>query len=167
MYKKTLKTPNKNAKIIMATLFFGGVFFFLFSKDNLPYPAIAQTISIIMICAAIYIATSYTLKEYTVEVALPDNAGLNTPVKPDLIIYEQKGKIAVKRCHISLSDVTALQKYTPENKKEINLSQKGMFIYKYNSAFLQSEFISITTQNDFAILVTYDEGLFLELKKYL
>ena len=167
MYKKTLKTPNRNAKLIMWLLFVCGVFLFLFAGNGkLPYPAIAQSAAIIMICAAIYIATSYILKEYTVEVCMPDNAGTNTAVKPDFIIYEQTGRRRVKRCHISLSDVTSVQKYTHINKKEVNRSQKGMFIYKYNSSFLQSEFISIATNNDFVVLITYDEGLFVELKKY-
>ena len=168
MYKKTLKTPNRNAKLIMWLLFVCGVFLFLFSGNGkLPYPAIAQSAAIIMICAAIYIATSYVLKEYTVEVSFPDNAGRDASVKPDFIVYQQKGSRKVKVCHISLSDVVRLEKYTHINKKEVNRAQKGMFIYKYNSSFLQAEFISITTKDDTAILVTYDEGLFVEMKKYL
>lgn len=168
MYKKTLKSENRNAKLIMWLLFCGGVFLFLFAGNNkLPYPAIAQSAAIIMICAAIYIATAYILKEYTVEVSLPDNAGTDTSVKPDFIIYEQKGRRKIKVCHIKISDIVTLQKYTHINKKEINRLQKGMFIYKYNSVFLQSEFISITTKDDFAVLITYDEGLFVELRKYL
>ena len=167
MYKKTLKHENKNAKLIMWLSFVCGIFLFFFAGNGkLPYPAIAQTFAIIMICISVYIATSYILKEYTVEVCLPDRALTDVCVKPDLIIYEQKGQKKVKRCHISLSDVTTMQKYTHINKKEVNRSQKGMFIYKYNSSFLQSEFISITTKDDIAILITYDESLFVELKKY-
>ena len=168
MYKKTLKHENKNAKLIMWLLFVCGVFLFFFAGNGkLPYPAIAQTFAVIMICIAVYIATSYILKEYTVEVCLPDSALSDASVKPDLVIYEQTGKKKIKRCHISLSDVTTMQKYTHINKKEVNLSQKGMSRYKYNTSFLQAEFISITTKDDIAILVTYDEGLFVELKKYL
>ena len=168
MYKKTLKHENRNAKLIMWLTFVCGIFLFFFAGNGkLPYPAVAQTFAIIMVCASIYIATSYILKEYSVEVCLPDNAGTDISVKPDFIVYEQKGRRVIKVCHISLSDVTTMQKYTHINKKEVNRSQKGMFIYKYNSSFLQSEFISITTKDDFVVLITYDEGLFVELKKYL
>lgn len=168
MYKKTLKHQNRNAKLIMWLLFVCGVFLFLFAGNGkLPYPAVAQSAAIVMICAAIFIATEYILKEYTIEVCLPDNAGVDVTLKPDLIIYEQKGKKRVKVCHISLSDIKILEKITPKNKEIYKQHSKGAQKYKYNTAFLQADFIHILTHDNISLLVTYDESLFLELQKYV
>lgn len=168
MYKKTLKHQNRNAKLIMWLLFVCGIFLFLFADNGkLPYPAVAQTAAIVMICAAIYIAVSFVLKEFTVDVFFPDNAASDEHIKPDFAIYEQKGKKRVKVCHISLSDIQILEKITPENKEIYKQHTKGAQKYKYNTAFLQAEFIHILTRDNISVLVTYDEGLFIELQKYM
>ena len=168
MYKKTLKHQNRNAKLIMWLLFVCGIFLFLFAGNGkLPYPAIAQTAAIIMICIAVYIALSFVLKEFTVKVFFPDGATSNKPIKPDFAIYEQNGAKKVKVCHISLSDVKILEKITPENKAIYKEHSKGAEKYKYNTAFLQAEFIHILTRDDISLLITYDEGLYIELNKYL
>lgn len=168
MYKKTLKTENRNAKLIMWLLFVCGIFLFFFAGNGkLPYPSIAQSAAIIMICIAIYIAVSFVLKEFTVDVFFPDNALADEHIKPDFAIYEQRGAKKIKVCHISLSDVKIFEKITPENKELYKQHAKGAQKYKYNTAFLQAEFIHILTRDDISILVTYDEGLFVELGKYL
>ena len=168
MYKKTLKHQNRNAKLIMWLLFVCGIFLFLFAGNGkLPYPAIAQTISVIMICIAVYIAVAFVLREFTVDVFFSDNALSNEHIKPDFAIYEQKGAKRIKVCHISLSDVKILEKITPENKAIYKEHSKGAEKYKYNTAFLQAEFIHILTHDNISLLITYDEGLYIELNKYL
>lgn len=168
MYKKTLKHQNRNAKLIMWLLFICGIFLFLFAGNGkLPYPAIAQSAAIIMICIAVYIALSFVLKEFTVEVFFPDSALSDEHIKPDFAICEQRGAKKIKVCHISLSDVKILEKITPENKAVYKEHSKGAERYKYNTAFCQSEFIHILTRDNISLLITYDEGLYIELNKYL
>ena len=82
-------------------------------------------------------------------------------------LEEIKGKKRVKVCHISLSDIKILEKITPENKEIYKQHTKGAQKYKYNTAFLQAEFIHILTRDNISVLVTYDEGLFIELQKYM
>lgn len=168
MYKKTLKNVNRNAKLIMWLLFAGGVFLFLFAgRENFPYPAFAQTLSVVMLCIAVYIATAYVLKEYTVEVYFPNSTGSDMAKKPDLAIYEQRGKRRITVCLISLSEVEYIEILTDENKKEIREKVKNMKRYRYNTFFCQRKFIHIVTNDGISVSCTYDDGLYCELCKYV
>ena len=168
MYKKTLKHQNRNAKLIMWLLFVCGIFLFFFAGNGkLPYPSVAQTISVIMICIAVYIAVSFVLKALTVEVFFPSGALSDSNIKPEFAVFEQRGMKNVKVCQISLSDVSLIEKITPQNKDAYKQHSKGAQRYKYNTVFLQAEFIHILTRDNLSILVTYDESLFVELSKYL
>lgn len=168
MYKKTLKTPNNNAKLIMTLLFVCGVFLFLFAGNGkLPYPAFAQTVSIVLIGLAIYIAASYVLKEYTVEVFFNDGDADKPDKKPDFAIYEQKGKRRVTVCWLSLSDIVVVEKVNKDNMKDVKERTKRMKRFKYNTFFCQAEFIHVVTKDDISVICTFDEGLYIELLKFL
>lgn len=168
MYKKTLKNANRNAKLIMWLLFAGGVFLFLFAgREGFPYPAFAQTVSIVMLGLAIYIASSYVLKEYTVEVFFPTGEGADLSKSPDFAIYEQRGKRRITVCLISLSEVEYIEILTDENKKEIKEKVKSMKRYRYNTFFCQTKFIHIVTRDGISVCCTYDDGLYCELCKYI
>lgn len=161
MFKKTLKTQNKKAKLTMATLFIFGVAFLLLAPQ-IKGRSIVQTVGFLLIGGAVYIATAFVLKEYTVNVFIPDGQ-----LTPDLAIFEFHGKREIKVCHISLSEVTSLKVITPENAKEEKKARRGLKRYKYNTFFDCDKFIEIITADNISIMLTYDEEIYRVLKNYI
>lgn len=161
MFKKTLKTQNKKAKLIMGALFIFGVALFLIAP-SVPITAIWQIVGFIAIGAATYIAVVFILKEYTVSIFFPEGS-----LSPDLAIFEFHGKREIKVCHISISEVTSLKVITPENAKEEKKARRELKRYKYNTFFDCDKFIEIITADNISIMLTYDEEIYRVLKNYI
>lgn len=160
MFKKTLKTQNKKAKLTMATLFIFGVAF-LFLSPQIKGRSIVQTVGFLLIGGAVYIATAFVLKEYTVNVFIPDGQ-----LTPDLAIFEFHGKREIKVCHISLGEITDMTVVEAKDVKEENKRIRRLKRYKYNSVFDCEKFIYLTVRDEISIVITYDEELYQILKQY-
>ena len=158
MFKKTLKTQNKKAKLIMALLFFFGVAL-LFIATSLPGKALIQLAAFLCIGGAIYIATAFVLKEYTVSIFTPEGADA-----PDLAIFEFHGKRELKVCHISLAEVTKMEVITTDGDNSSKESYKNLKRYKYNSFFDCNCFLHLTVRDEILIAITFDKELYLYLK---
>ena len=66
MFKKAIKHKNTAAKIsALLCLICGAALFILAGNGMVSISVLAQAISIILIVAAIYIASAYLLREYT------------------------------------------------------------------------------------------------------
>ncbi len=161
MFKKTLKTQNKKAKLIMTLQFIFGVFM-LFLAPSVKGRSIIQIIGFLFIGSAIYIATAYVLKEYTVNIFTPENE-----ISPDLAIFEFHGKRELKVCHIGLSEVTEMKIITPENAKEAKEKRKNLKRYKYNTFFDCTQFIELIVRDEISIILTYDNEIYEVLKQYI
>ena len=153
MYKKTLKTKNSNAKLLMTLQFIVGVCF-LFLAPTVAGRSIIQIIGFLFIGAAIYIATAFVLKEYTVNVFIPEGQSA-----PDLAIFEFHGNREIKVCHISLAEVTKMTVLTPENQKSEAQNRKNLKKYKYNTFFECKKFIELTVRDEISIIITFDSEL--------
>ena len=161
MFKKTLKTQNKKAKLLMITLFIFGVAL-LFVSGSVPLKPLWQILGFVSVAAAVYIATVFVLKEYTVSIFFPEGSSV-----PDFAIYEFRSNREIKVCHISISDIREIKVITPENAKAEKEKRKGLKSYRYNTFFDCKEFIEIITDEDISITVTYDEELYKALKTYI
>ena len=161
MFKKTLKTQNKKAKLTMATLFIFGVAFLLLSPQ-IKGRLIVQTVGFLLIGGAVYIATAFVLKEYTVNVFIPDGQ-----LTPDLAIFEFHGKREIKVCHIGLNEVTEIKLITPENAKAEKENRKNLKRYKYNTFFDCERFIELIVRDEISIMITFDPELYEVIKDNL
>lgn len=160
MFKKTLKTQNKKAKLTMTLQFILGAGFLLLAPQ-VKGRSVIQIFGALFICSAVYIATAFVLKEYTVNIFIPDGEA-----SPDLAIFEFHGKREIKVCHIALSEVTEMKVITPENAKEEKKKRKDLKKYKYNTFFDCEKFIELTVRDEISIMITFDEELYGILKQY-
>lgn len=161
MFKKTLKTQNKKAKLTMTFLFILGVGILLLAPQ-VNGRSIIQIIGFLLLGSAVYIATAFVLREYTVNIFIPEGQ-----ITPDLAIFEFHGKREVKVCHIGLNEVTGFKIITPENAKVEKQNRKALKKYKYNTYFDCEKFIELIVRDEISILITFDEELFCVIKNNL
>ena len=172
MFKKAIIHKNTSAKIsALLCLLCGAALFFLAGNGMVAIPVLAQAISIILIVAAVYIAAAYLLREYTYSIEPNAKVGEDEEFedKYDIIIHERKSNKQVKVCHIELSDVTAINIIDPKNRKKIRSERKNMKRYTYDTKFaasMQIEIRAVIDDEEYSIIVSYDEELLAALKKF-
>ena len=95
-FKKVMKHKNTAGKITALLCLLGGGFLFILANGSLIlFPAVAQTVGLILVAAAIYIAVAYLLREYTFSVEANDdfsNGGSDHADRYSFRITEAKGK---------------------------------------------------------------------------
>ena len=93
LYKKTIQPKNRAGKITALLCLLCGGATFVLANRFFPYPAVAQSIGVILICGSVYIATAYLLREYTFSVTQSKNFSdedSSFSEKFDFIIFERK-----------------------------------------------------------------------------
>ena len=168
LYKKTLCPKNKAGKISALLLLLGGfASFFLSNADLIALPSLAQTLGVVMIAGAIYIATTYLLREYTVSVELSRDGGSKESPEYEFRIDERRSRMTYTVCRIWLSEIEQVRVMTPKNKKQIKTERKKKKRYRYDTTFAPSQRIEIIARIDdeeLSVLVTYDEDLLKALR---
>jgi hypothetical protein len=173
IYQKKIQPKNTAAKITAALcLISGGALLILANANLIAIPILAQLLGLSFIIAAVYIATSYLLREYTYSLQANNRDGDDLDITElyDFIVCEGKGKKSVKVCHIELKDVTSVRKITHEDKQneEQKNEQKNAKRFVYNTQFASSQKIEILASisgENYSVIVTYDEELFSVLEK--
>ncbi|MBQ7829632.1 MAG: hypothetical protein IJ345_05115 [Clostridia bacterium] len=169
IYQKKIHPKNIAAKVTSALcLFCGAALLILAQAGYIAIPILAQLLGLILWIAAVYIASSYLLRNYTYSVQINSRDGDNLTLSEqyDFVVYENKGKKIVKVCHVEMRDVTNIIKITPESKKTAENKDTKRFIY--NTQFAANQKIEILARisgEDYSITVTYDEELFSVLQK--
>lgn len=172
LYKKTIQPKNRAGKITALLCLLCGGATFVLANGFFPYPAVAQSIGVILICVSVYIATAYLLREYTFSVTQSNNFSdedSSFSEKFDFIIFEKKNNRDIKVCHFGIKDLTLVREVNPKNKKEISTQRKNMKRYTYNTEFAASRMIEVQAKLDdenFSILVSYDEELLRVLQGF-
>ena len=172
MFKKTVIHKNTAAKISALTcLILGAALFILSGRGLVAIPALAQTISILLIGAAIYIGAAFLLRVYTysIEPNIHITDDEDKRGQFDFIIYDEKGRKSIKVCHVEMSDVSFVRIITPENKKQVTDERKNMKRYTYDTRFAANRQLEVRAKisdEDYSIIVTYDEELLAALEKF-
>ena len=172
MFKKVIRHKNTSAKIsALLCLLCGAALFILAGNGMVVFPVVAQALSIILIVVAIYIASAYLLREYTysIEPTARVSEDNNVSNNHDIIIFERKSNKQVKVCHIELNDVTKINVIDPKNRKAIQSERKNMKRYTYDTRFaasMQVEISAVIDDEDYSIIISYDEELLEALKKF-
>ena len=165
LFKKVMNHKNTAGKICAALCFICGAALLILTNGNLiAYPIIAQILAVILITASIYIAFAFLLRVYTFSVE-PNKHIADDKLSEqfDFIITEAKGKKSVKVCHVEMSDVKLVRIVDPTNKKQVASERKKMKCFTYDTDFTASRRIEIVaniSDEDYSILISYDEELF-------
>ena len=166
LYNKTFIHQNREAKIsALACLLFGGLFYGFGNTDIFPMPVIFQLVGVILIVCAVYLATAYILKQYSVSISKNDNCDGSMCELYDLIVRERKGKREPKVCHIALNTVKSVRIVTKDSFKKRSTSD---FIYLYDNRFLWKERIEIVAETgDYtsSIYLAFDQSLLYTLNQ--
>ena len=164
LYSKTFIHKNKEAKIIaLACLLFGGLIFAAAGAGVLPIPAISELIGLILIVVAIYIASCYLLRQYTVSVELNKKDEDNMRDAYDLIVRERKGKKLIKVCHIGLENMISLEIVDKKAKKDDKKQIKDAYRYIYDTELFSKKRISLLCETGgykSLIYLSFDDELF-------
>ena len=157
MYRNTPKYKNTAAKITaLVCLLSGGALFCFANAGIIVLPSIAQLLGIILITAAIYIASVYLLRAYTFILEENNEYGY------DFIITEKKGSREIKVLHFASSDITSVREVNLLNKKHITRERKNKKRYTYNTLYAANRFIELCASLDdeeYSVFIAYDEKL--------
>ena len=160
MFKSTPKPKNTYAKIVsLVSLILGATLFAVSNMENVSYPAIAQLFGLILLTAAIYIASVFLLRQYTFSVDQNPNGAQG---ELDFTITERKGNREITVCRIGLDEIISAREVGGKNKKAVSRERKKMQRYTYDTSFIPAKRIEIVCRvddNDLSILITFDERL--------
>ncbi len=152
-------------------LLLGGFVLFI-STNGIDYkfPWLVQCIGVVLIGAAIYLATAYLLRRYTFSVVESEKQDYDGETVPEYLfkITEQKGNRSVTLCLVGIKDIKLCRTVTPENRKKVKEERKAKQRYTYDTAFAaprQLELQMYTDGEEISMLVTYDPELIGVLNK--
>lgn len=165
-FKKVMKHKNTAGKITALLCLLGGGFLFILANGSLIlFPAVAQTVGLILIAAAIYIAVAYLLREYTFSVEANDDFSSGESDHADRYsfrITEAKGKRNIKVVDVQMSEIVSWRIVDPTNRKLVRAERRQMKRFTYDTCFAASRQIEIVAEIDeesYSILVSYDPEL--------
>ena len=171
-FQKTIRPKNTVGKIIsLMSLLTGGLLFALAGTEHLPIPALAQLAGLIFMTFSVYIAASFLLREFTYYVEPCDREVDSDDPKDryDLIIKEFRSRREIKVCHVYMNQITSIRTVEAGNKKQVMEERKGSKRYTYNSEFSparQIEICALIDDEQYSILIAYDEELLLVLESF-
>ena len=164
IYKNTPKPKNTYAKILaLVSLLLGAGLFVVSNLKIFDSPALPQFFGIAFITVSIYVASVYLLRQYTFSIDLNPASEED---ELDFIITERKGNRDVTVCRIGIDDIVTAREVNPQNKKQVAAERKKMKRYVYDTTFIaprRIELICKLDEDDYSILITFDEQLLTKL----
>ena len=166
IYQNTPNPKNTYAKILaLVSLLLGAGLFIVSNLNILDAPAVPQLFGLILITVSIFVASLYLIRQYTFSIDLNPTSETD---ELDFIIAERKGKRDVTVCRIGINDIVAAREVNAQNKKQIAEERKKMKRYVYDTTFIaprRIELICKLDEDDYSILITFDEQLLEILNK--
>ena len=157
MYKNSPQHKNTAAKICaLSCLLSGGALFCLTNARLIAFASLAQLIGILLIAAAVYIASAFLLRSYTYIVEENGSGGY------DFLITEKKNKRDIKVLHFYITDISSAREVNPSNHKQIQAERKAKKRYTYCTEFGARRFVEINAAIDgelYSVFVPYDRTL--------
>ena len=172
LYNNTIRPKNTAGKIsALLCAVFGCGFLLLTNGGLIPYPAIAQCVSFLLIGAAVYITIAYLLREYTFKIEPNDRFSEDNysfSEQYSFRIIEAKGR-QVKVCDLRMNEIVSYRVVDPTNKAQVQAERKNMKRYTYDSTFApnrQIEIVANLEDETYSIFVSYDEALLNAFKAF-
>ncbi|MBR2850283.1 MAG: hypothetical protein IKB84_04535 [Clostridia bacterium] len=176
LYSKTFIHKNRSGKIVaLLSLLLGGVAFALGNIDFVALPVIAQAVGVILLVNAVYIATSFLLRQYSVSIERNNADEGDVKDRYDLIIREQKGKRLQKVCHIGLCNIISVEQYNNADKssrreEKAHTKELGYdYRYIYDTRFKAGQrMVMRASTGGFvsAVYLCFDEELYRILREH-
>jgi len=165
MFKKTIETNNKGARISAIIALIGGVVAFIISVgENVLYEWVLQTVSIAFFTYAAYITICRISVRYMIVIESTSGAAEDGEGAYDFIVYQispgRHGKGELKVCHVSVKHIDFVRVVDAENKREVARDRRPKDKYTYDAQFAARRRleVSITNGGEVAsIFLTYDE----------
>ncbi len=171
MYQKSPLPKNTIAKLYALIALAGGLVLFISaSYINYQLPWLFQIFGIILIGAAIYIASVYLLRRYTFSVEDSEKEDEDGDKTQTYLfrISEFKNNKNLTVCLVEVSDIQLCREVTPENRKKIKEERKNKKKFSYDTSFAapkQLELQLFLNEEEVSILITYDPELIGVLNK--
>ncbi len=165
MYKNTPTPKNFVAKMYVLITLIGGLVLFISANYlNYHFPWLVQCLGVVLIGAAIYLATAYLLRRYTYSVEDSEKEDYVGEKVPSYLfrITEFKNNRNLTLCLVEVSDIKVCRTVTPENRKKVKEERKSKKRYTYDIAFAAPKQLELQMHvdgEDISMLVTYDPEL--------
>ena len=167
MFKKTIETNNKGAKISALIALVGGVVsFILLAGQSIPYAGLIQMVSVGFIGYAVYVTLSYVLVRHMIIIESTSGAAEDGEGAYDFIVYQlapkRNGKSETKVCHVSIKHIDFVRVVDKQNKKEVAKDRRAKDKYTYDSQFAAQKHLEVAITNGdevASIFLTYDEDV--------
>ena len=157
-YSLTPKKSNNIAAVLITLLFVGAAALFIFTAvfGDIAYRGILQTISLVLVIAALAVATRYVFKYFTYEIRENGERGL------DFDVVETQGKRRYTVCRIGLENIEKVEVMTAENKKALKKEFLGRKKFYYLPDMLPSRTLAVFVTEcgePLVLVLSYDEML--------
>ncbi len=165
MYKNTPTPKNTVAKLYALIMLVSGFVLFVSANYlNYHFPWLVQCLGVVLIGAAIYLATAYILRRYTFSVEDSEKEDYDGEMILTYLfrITEFKNNRNITLCLVETGDIKLCRTVTPENRKKVREERKSKKRYTYDIAFAapkQLELQMHVDDEDISMLITYDPEL--------
>ncbi len=159
------------AKLYALITLIGGLVLFISANYlNYRFPWLVQCFGVVLIGAAIYLATAYLLRRYTFSVEDSEKEDEDGDKIPTYLfrITEFKNNRNITLCLVETRDIKLCRTVTPENRKKVKEERKTKKRYTYDIAFAapkQLELQMHVDDEDISMLITYAPELVGVLNK--
>ena len=158
MYEYFPKEPKKQEMMILAGLLGSGFFLYGFSRiPDLPFPALLQLFSVILMVGAVIVLTRYLLRDFCYRIEPREESDI-----PDFTVTEYCGKRISVVCRISLNDITEVRPMTVKEARNLAKGQKSRRVYDYTCRINPENLYLLTVsagEDTFDIRIIADKAL--------
>ena len=119
------RSNTLSKQVTMGLFIISLVAMFASGIPNLPYRSIMQTLSLIILAAALAMLGRFELKTFVYAISKRDDGGL------DLTVTEIKRRSRITVCRVALDGISETKEITKENKKQLKEMRKSRKSFNY------------------------------------
>ena len=161
MYQYQSNAPKRREMTFAVAAFALGAAFFALSKlPNAVLPSLLQLFGMAHFTVFLWLLVSCFLQTYTYCITPREGAYDNDA--PDFVILQRKGTRSQVVCRISVQDVVAMERITPENRRAIAQKCRGAQVYRYVDRIYPENLYLLTVRDgdlEYYLRILTDERL--------
>lgn len=147
-----IPTKDKKAQYFSLLLIISG-FAVMLVASFLPYRAVFQALSLVIVAGGIFLLVRYVLSDFRYIIDDREDGSA------DFIVFKKQGRNDIKVCHISLFNVEDIYKFADKKVKSDNR-------YAYNQNFTDERYVLLTREGEklIEIIIEPNEKFLEEIK---
>lgn len=157
MYEINPKRTNNKARDLSLILFICGILIMYFSSlPMIPFPAIFQILSILLLSFSLMLIGRFLLKSYIYSIIGNDDGTY------DLTVTEIKKKSRITVCRVAILGIEEIIPLSKETRKLVKKKKKGRKSFDYRVDLFPNNSHCILCEEcgeEFAIIISEDEKL--------